>query len=96
MWKLCLLLLTLLLVAAAADKPPLTDGAIRDQVMLHLTTDPEIRGGELQVDVKAGIATLSGTVDEKKRKDKATKVAKKVKGVKSVVNNIAIKEKGSR
>ena len=73
----------------------MTDAAIRDQVLIHLTTDAEVKGGELQVDVKDGVVTLSGTVDEKKRKDKATKVAKKVKGVKKVVNNIVIKEKGA-
>lgn len=92
MWKPCLLLLLLVLAAVAADKPQ-NDAVVRDQVMIKLSTDPEVRGGELKVDVKDGIATLSGTVDEKKRKDKATKAAKKVKGVKSVVNNIVVKER---
>ena len=92
MWKLCTLLLTLLLAAAAADKP-LNDAAVRDQVMIKLSADPEIRGGEIIVDVKDGVATLSGIVDEKKRRDKSTKIAKKVRGVKSVVNNIVVKEK---
>jgi osmotically-inducible protein OsmY len=95
MWKFLPLLLILLVAAAAADKPPMNDAAIRDQVLIRLTTDAEVRGGELQVDVKDGVATIGGVVDEKKRKDKASKIAKKVKGVKKVINNIVIKEKGS-
>ena len=34
--------------------------------------------------------------DEKKRRDKVPKVARRVKGVKSVVNNVVVKEKGAK
>jgi osmotically-inducible protein OsmY len=83
-----------ILTAAAADKP-LTDGGVRDQVMIKLAADAEVRGGDLKVDVQNGVATLTGFVDSQKRIDKATKIAKKVKGVKSVVNHIAIKDKNA-
>ena len=41
--------------------------------------------------MKEGVVTLSGSVESKQQKIKAEKVAKKVKGVKQVVNNIEIK-----
>jgi len=50
-----------------------------------------VKGGALQVEVKQGVVTLSGAVEQDKQKEKAEKIAKKVKGVKQVVNNIDIK-----
>ena len=44
------------------------------------------------MDVKQGVVTLGGTVETQRQKDKATKLAKKVKGVKQVVNNIVLKD----
>jgi len=40
--------------------------------------------------VKDGVVTLAGKVHEQRQKDKAAGLAKKVHGVKSVVNNIKI------
>ena len=45
--------------------------------------------------MKQGVVTLSGSVDSKSLKSRAEKVAKKVKGVKQVVNNIEIKTRTS-
>ena len=45
------------------------------------------------VEVKDGVVTLSGPVESKPQKDKAEHIAKKVKGVKKVVNNIEIKSR---
>ncbi len=78
-------------VALAADPP--TDGAINDNVRIKLSADAEVKGGALKVDVKQGVVTISGVVDTERQKEKATKIARKVKGVKKVVNNIALKEK---
>ena len=73
----------------AADKP-VTDDVIMDQVKLKLTTDPIVKGGGLKVDSKDGVVTLTGTVGNRREKDRAGKVAAKVKGVKRVVNNIVV------
>ena len=89
-----LALLFLASVCLAAEKP-VTDDAITDFVRLKLASDPDVKGGALQVDVKNGVVTLSGTVDNQRLKDKSTKLAKKVKGVKQVVNNITIKERSA-
>ena len=76
----------------AADKP-VSDDALSDTVLIKLSGDREVKGGALKVDVKDGVATLTGVVESQRLKDKATKIAKKVKGVKQVINNITLKDR---
>ena len=93
--KLCAALAILCLLASvvlAADKPT-SDDYLYDQVRIRLASDAEVKGGALKVDVKQGVVTLGGTVETQHQKDKATHLAKKVKGVKQVINNIVLKEK---
>jgi osmotically-inducible protein OsmY len=80
-------------VLMAASKP-VSDNAISDEVRIKLTSDPVVKGGDLKADVKDGVVTLSGTVTDQQQKDKAKKLAGKVKGVKQVINNIAISKIG--
>ena len=69
----------------------MNDDTITDQVRIKLADDPVVKGGALTVAVKQGVVTLTGAVELDKQKEKASKVAAKVKGVKQVVNNIEIK-----
>jgi osmotically-inducible protein OsmY len=92
--RICALLLACLLLQAvclAKDPPPVNDDTITDQVRIKLADDPVVKGGALNADVKQGVVTLSGTVDQDKQKDRAERVARKVKGVKQVVNHIEVK-----
>ena len=93
--KLCIALLALVMMcgsaAIAADKPQ-SDAALSDTVLIRLSADRDINGGALKVDVKEGVATITGVVETQRQKDKVNKVAKKVKGIKQVVNNITLKE----
>jgi hyperosmotically inducible protein len=94
MHKIALAILAVLLmqtVALAKDPPKQTDDTITDQVRIKLAGDQIVKGGGLEVSVKDGVATLSGSVELPKQKDRAAVVARKVKGVKQVVNNIEIK-----
>lgn len=94
--RICAVLALLLMFASvclAADKP-VSDDFIVDQVRIKLSADAEVKGGALMVDCKQGVVTLSGTVETSRQKDKASKLAKKVRGVKQVVNNIDIKKHG--
>ena len=93
--RLCAVLVALVLVAGVclADKN-VSDDAIYDNVRIKLAADAEVKGGDLKVDVKQGVVTLSGAVENSHLKDKATRLAKKVKGVKQVVNQIEIKKHG--
>jgi hyperosmotically inducible protein len=80
--------------AGLAAKPKvLTDDTITDQVRLKLADDQIVKGGALQVVVKQGVVTLSGTVESKQQQERAPKLAGKVKGVKQVINNITLRDK---
>ena len=59
---------------------------IYDEVRRNLALDSEVRGAGIVVDVKGSAITLNGRVRSQKAKDKATRLAKKVKGVKDVTN----------
>jgi osmotically-inducible protein OsmY len=89
---LCLALgLVLALTPLLAQKQKqITDDTIRDQVMVKLASDPDVGGMAIDVDVKQGIATLKGKVRSDKQKIKAEKLAKKVKGVTGVTNQLVI------
>ena len=84
------LMLTLALMAFGADKGPANDNFLYDSVRQKLENDVVVKGGLIDVDVKDGVVTLKGHVQEAKQKAKAESLAKKVKGVKSVVNNLQI------
>jgi hypothetical protein len=80
------------LLAPAFSAPPATDDYITDSVRQKLAADQVVKGGAIDVDVKDGVVTLKGKVQEPKQKAKADKLAKKVRGVKSVVNDITIEK----
>ncbi len=67
------------------------DDRINDEVRLKLVRDPEVKGGAFTVDVKDGVVTIKGVVEKERARLKAEKLAKKVKGVKSIVNQIEVK-----
>lgn len=95
MLKLLAALMAVVLLAGvvlAAD-PKLTDGAINDNVRIKLSADAEVKGGGLKVEVVQGVVTITGFADTQRQIDKATKIAKKVKGVKQVINKMSLKEK---
>jgi len=83
--------------ATKGTKPPATkvdcskvdDAALADQIKELFSKRPSLKNEKkISVDVKAGIATLSGTVSSKSHRATAAAEAKKVKCVKSVVNKI--------
>jgi hyperosmotically inducible periplasmic protein len=87
-----LLILFVLAGVCLAKQEPLTDDMIIDQVRIKLANDYVVKGGALQVDVKQGVVTLGGAVEETKQKERAEKLTKKVKGVKQVINNITLRK----
>jgi osmotically-inducible protein OsmY len=76
--------------AAAQKKPTNSDDALVDQVRLQLTKDPIVNGGALTVEVKDAVVTISGKVRTERARQKAEKLAKKVKGVKSIDNQLKV------
>jgi len=70
-----------------------SDDSIYDYVKRKLANDQVVKGGALEIDVKEGVVTLRGTVDTEQQQQRAEKLAKKVKGVKKVVNEIKLSTK---
>jgi len=85
-----LLFLTSTVPALPADQKSGNDDRIFDQVRMRLATDADVKGGNFDVNVKDGIVTLKGRVDSEKGKSRASKLAKKVKGVKQVDNELVV------
>jgi osmotically-inducible protein OsmY len=75
---------------ADKDKTPITDDIIVDQVKVKLADDSEVGGQPIQVDAHGGTVVLTGKVTNDKLREKAEKIAKKVKGVIGVDNKLAI------
>lgn len=90
--KFCALLLAICVFAGAclAKQEAVNDDSIYNQVKIKLAGDQVVKGGGLTIDVKEGVVTIGGAVEELKQKERAEKLAKKVKGVKQVINNITI------
>ena len=76
-----------------ADKQPASDDLIYDNVKRRLANDADVKGGALEIDVKDGVVTLRGKVETDKLKQKAERLAKKITGVKKVVNEIQLSTK---
>ncbi len=91
-----LVLMAMAAVTFAASKQPISDDAIYDNVRRRLANDAVVKGAGLNVDVKGGIVTLRGKVEVEQQKARATKLAKKVKGVKGVENQLTVVGKGGR
>ena len=67
-----------------------SDDEIYNEVRQKLANNSIVKGGAIDVDVKNGAVTLRGKVARDQQKKKAAKVAKKVKGVTSVTNDLVV------
>lgn len=88
--------IALIFTLLASACPPLlagdkaSDDRIYDEVRRKLAGDPVVKGGALEVEVTDGVVTLRGKVREEKQKRKAERLAKKVKGVSKVINELTV------
>jgi len=85
-----LLLSLLLLSSPAVSQGPSSDDIIYDQVRIKLTGDRDVGSGAIDVKVEQGVVELRGKVKTEKHRVKAEKIAKKVKGVQRVVNQLRV------
>ena len=76
----------------AADKTGevVTDAAITSAVKTKFLAEPGVSGLKIDVDTKANVVTLTGTVKSKAEADKAMAIARDTKGVKRVVNHLKV------
>ena len=75
-----------------ADKT-VSDDSLHDLVIRKLANDTDVKGGGLQVEVKDGVVTMRGKLATEKQIQKAEKIAKKISGVKKVINEITLAKK---
>ena len=67
------------------------DSVITTKVKSLLAADDFLNSFQISVETNKGIVQLSGTVASQNAVDKATEIAKGVKGVKSVRNDLIVK-----
>lgn len=67
-----------------------SDGRIREDVCDRLTDSPDIDASEVEVTVKNGEVTLSGTVRSREEKRQTEDVSESVVGVREVHNNLRL------
>ena len=95
----CLVLLMLIttFVACASTRTQsstgeyVDDSVITTKVKSLLAQDDFLKSFEIGVETRKGIVQLSGFVDSQKAVDKAGEIARSVKGVQSVKNNLIVK-----
>ena len=87
-------------VAAATERATketavvVDDAAITTKVKTAVLAEPGLKTLQINVDTKDGVVTLSGTVDTPVLKERAMQIAQQTNGVRSVVDNLAIKSTG--
>ena len=74
--------------------PPTTDTQATDSIQSRLDHAKLEKHGEVRFEYAAGVATLTGTVDNLGSKLDAEAAARKSKGVKQVVDNIQVRAEG--
>ncbi|MDP2817296.1 MAG: BON domain-containing protein [Polaromonas sp.] len=77
--------------ASATMGEKIDDAVITTSVNASFAKDPDLSAIKIDVDTKDGVVTLSGPAPTAAAKAKATDLAKQVKGVASVNNQLVIK-----
>ena len=81
--------MTLATVASAED-------ALRQAVLSELGADPGVRGIEIGVAVEDGVVTMTGHVESLQVRIAAERAVKRVEGVRSIANDLLVKQQGER
>jgi osmotically-inducible protein OsmY len=72
----------------------MTDKEIQKAVLEELEWEPEVKSTEIGVAVNDGVVTLTGFVDSYAKKYSSERAAKRVHGVRAVVNDLVVKLPG--
>ena len=75
--------------AGAIDK--VDDAAITSKVNAGLAADKDLSATKIDVDTKNGVVTLTGPAPSAGARERATEIARNVKGVSSVNNKLTVK-----
>jgi osmotically-inducible protein OsmY len=95
--RIGLVLLSFAFLAACSSSPYsrgtgeyVGDKAIATQVKAQLAADKTTKAHEIQVEVYRGNVQLSGFVLSEQSRERAGEIARSVRGVKEVINNILV------
>ncbi|NOT10400.1 MAG: BON domain-containing protein [Methylococcaceae bacterium] len=93
-----LLAMTLTIIGGCASTPKhsssgeyVDDSVITTKVKAMLFDEPNLRSGQVNVETFKGVVQLSGFVSTKEAMNTAVEVARKVKGVESVKNDMRLR-----
>jgi osmotically-inducible protein OsmY len=75
---------------ASAAEPTMTDQGVVDAIDNEFLFDRAVPSNEIDVSIADGVVTLIGEVNSLLAKERATRIAETVKGVRSVINRIAV------
>jgi osmotically-inducible protein OsmY len=67
------------------------DAAIATKVKAAFAEDPQVKATQVKVETYKGIVQLSGFVDSRASADRAVQLAREVKGVQAVKNDMVVK-----
>ncbi|MDO8385619.1 MAG: BON domain-containing protein [Polaromonas sp.] len=76
--------------ASATMGEKIDDAVITTSVNASLAKDPDLSAIKINVDTKDGVVTLNGPAPTAAARDKATELARQVKGVASVNNQLVV------
>ena len=78
----------------AETQRPMTNPMITRAVGEKLHRDPVVSYDRVGLSVEEGVVTFSGTSENLMAKERATRLAQTVRGVRSVVNKVALTDQG--
>ncbi|HCE08232.1 MAG TPA: hypothetical protein DIT28_00230 [Oxalobacteraceae bacterium] len=67
------------------------DAVITTKVKAAMVNEPSLKASDVKVETNKGTVRLSGFVGSKSEADKAAEIARSVKGVNDVKNDISVK-----
>jgi osmotically-inducible protein OsmY len=84
------LIVPMLVAQGTPNRGTSNDDRIYDDVRRRLADDVDVKGAAIEVTITKGAVTLKGRVHDEKAREKATRIAKKVKGVTTVDNQLKL------
>jgi osmotically-inducible protein OsmY len=95
----CLVLLILIVALVACESKPkqsstgeyIDDSVITTEIKAQLAKNDFLKSLEISVETRKGTVQLAGFVNSQQAADKAGEIARSVKGVQSVKNNLIVK-----
>jgi hypothetical protein len=88
----CALAITLSLAACKSSPPPADDATLTTAVQSRIAGDGALSSESIQSSVQNAVATLNGNVSSEAARSLAAADAAQVKGIKTVVNNLAVQQ----